>query len=303
VKLAERLPLADFPIPAYPPDRGPPLFPRQHPVLQRLPLSLRVLRHPHRFTAGSPPEAAAADPGGTRRAAGGGIAGSVYFVDDNFIGNKKAARTLLPHLVEWQRRRRAFRLQLSCEATLNIALCPDILAMMHEAYFSYRVLRYRDAGTWGARRDPESRTIGSMPLLDAVAELNRHGLEVVSGIILGLDTDTAGDRAQPDRLSSIASHIPVLTINLLQALPKTRYGIAWRPPGGSPTTLHASRMSRSPVHTARCLTVGAPLSATPTGPSDLRALRLEPASHLLEPTAAAPQPRARDASQSAPRVW
>src|SRR6478735_11889355 len=34
-----------------------------------------------------------------------GIAGAVYFVDDNFIGNKKAARELLPYLIGWQRRR------------------------------------------------------------------------------------------------------------------------------------------------------------------------------------------------------
>jgi hypothetical protein len=45
-------------------------------------------------------------------------------------------------------------------------------------------------------------------------------MEVVSGIILGLDTDT------PATIGNLlefieASHIPLLTINLLQALPKT----------------------------------------------------------------------------------
>src|SRR5204863_1062843 len=30
---------------------------------------------------------------------------TIYFVDDNFIGNRKAARDLLPHLVEWQKTR------------------------------------------------------------------------------------------------------------------------------------------------------------------------------------------------------
>ena len=64
-----------------------------------------------------------------------GIAGAVYFVDDNFIGNKKAARELLPHLIDWQKRR-GYPIEFSCEATLNIAQCPDILAMMREAYFS-----------------------------------------------------------------------------------------------------------------------------------------------------------------------
>ncbi|HLY44119.1 MAG TPA: B12-binding domain-containing radical SAM protein [Stellaceae bacterium] len=147
-----------------------------------------------------------------------GINGSVYFVDDNFIANKKAARALLPHLVAWQRRR-GFPLRFSCEATLNIALCPDILEMMREAYF-YAVfcgIETPEEGALDAMQKSHNRV---MPLLDAVATINRYGIEVVSGIILGLDTDTPATSANLidfiDR-----SQIPVLTINLLQALPKT----------------------------------------------------------------------------------
>ena len=59
-----------------------------------------------------------------------------------------------------------------------------------------------------------------VPILEAVETLNSYGLEVVSGIILGLDTDT------PDsgkRLLEFVerSQIPLLTMNLLQALPRT----------------------------------------------------------------------------------
>src|SRR5262249_49625960 len=56
--------------------------------------------------------------------------------------------------------------------------------------------------------------------LEAVRRLNAHGLEVVSGIILGLDTD---DETTADRIIAFieASNIPMLTINLLYALPKT----------------------------------------------------------------------------------
>ncbi|HYE89482.1 MAG TPA: DUF4070 domain-containing protein, partial [Terriglobales bacterium] len=55
---------------------------------------------------------------------------------------------------------------------------------------------------------------------DAVRRINDHGIEVVSGIILGLDTDG------PDTADHViefirASNIPVLTINVLYALPKT----------------------------------------------------------------------------------
>ena len=63
-----------------------------------------------------------------------GHAPTVYFVDDNFIGNRKAAREMLPHLVEWQKRT-GYITRLACEATLNIAKRPEILEKMREAYF------------------------------------------------------------------------------------------------------------------------------------------------------------------------
>ena len=59
---------------------------------------------------------------------------TVYFVDDNFIGNRKAALDLLPHLVEWQKRT-GYIMRLACEATLNIAKRPEILELMREAIF------------------------------------------------------------------------------------------------------------------------------------------------------------------------
>ena len=127
-----------------------------------------------------------------------GSPASVYFVDDNFIGNKKAARELLPHLIDWQKRR-GYPIQFSCEATLNIAQCPDILAMMREACF-YTVfcgIETPELGALDAMRKSHNRV---MPLLDAVATINSYGIEVVSGIILGLDTDTAGNRRRSDRV-------------------------------------------------------------------------------------------------------
>src|SRR5579863_2275548 len=58
------------------------------------------------------------------------------------------------------------------------------------------------------------------PMLEAVKILNSYGIEVVSGIIMGLDTDTYDT---PDRILEFveSSKIPVLTINLLEALPRT----------------------------------------------------------------------------------
>ena len=144
--------------------------------------------------------------------------GAIYFVDDNFVGNRRAALDLLPHLIDWQQRN-GYPLQFACEATLNLAQSPKLLELMREAYFC-TVFCGIETPEPDALKSISKQQNLSMPILEAVDILNSYNIEVVSSIILGLDTDTpsTGDRI----LEFIRqSHIPMLTINLLQALPKT----------------------------------------------------------------------------------
>lgn len=147
-----------------------------------------------------------------------GARGAVYFVDDNFVGNKKAAHDLMPHLVAWQQRN-GYRLRFSCEATLNIAQMPKLLALMREARF-YTVFVGIETPEEDALRAMRKEQNLRSPILEAIEVLNGYGIEVVSGIIMGLDTDTA--QTGPNIVRFIEqSKIPLLTINLLYALPKT----------------------------------------------------------------------------------
>lgn len=147
-----------------------------------------------------------------------GINGSVYFVDDNFIGNRKAALDLLPHLVEWQKKT-GFVLRFSCEATLNIAKREEILSLMRDAFFAtiFCGIETPDADALHAMKKEHNMMV---PIMEAINTLNRYGMEVVSGIILGLDTDKP---STGDTIMTFVeeSQIPLLTINLLQALPRT----------------------------------------------------------------------------------
>jgi radical SAM superfamily enzyme YgiQ (UPF0313 family) len=147
-----------------------------------------------------------------------GITGSVYFVDDNFIGNRKAALDLLPHLIEWQKRT-GFVLRFSCEATLNIAKRPEILSQMREAFFAtiFCGIETPDPVALKAMKKDHNMMV---PIMEAIQTLNNFGMEVVSGIILGLDTDKP-ETGQHLLEFIDASQIPLLTINLLQALPQT----------------------------------------------------------------------------------
>ncbi len=143
---------------------------------------------------------------------------AVYFVDDNFIGNQKATLELLPHLVDWQRHHR-YPLRFACEATLNIAKNERVLELMREAGFVTVFCGIETPEPQALRFMSKDQNL-RMPILDAVARLNACGMEVVSGIILGLDTDTP---QTADHIIEFVrdSQIPVLTINLLYALPKT----------------------------------------------------------------------------------
>jgi radical SAM superfamily enzyme YgiQ (UPF0313 family) len=142
----------------------------------------------------------------------------VYFVDDNFIGNRKATREMLPHLIAWQKQR-GHPLRFACEATLNIAKQTEILALMRAAEFHTVFVGIESAET-DALMQMRKEHNAALPMLDAIRTLNSYGLEVTSGIILGLDTDTAETEAKLKAFID-ASQVPILTINLLQALPKT----------------------------------------------------------------------------------
>jgi radical SAM superfamily enzyme YgiQ (UPF0313 family) len=143
---------------------------------------------------------------------------AIYFVDDNFVGNRKAAKELLPHLVAWQRER-GFPVQFACEATLNIAKSPDLLEMMRDAFFC-TIFCGIETPDPAALKSIAKDQNNHLPVMEAIGVMNSFGMEVVSGIIMGLDSDTPETAA--DIIAFVeASHIPLLTINLLQALPRT----------------------------------------------------------------------------------
>ena len=143
---------------------------------------------------------------------------SIYFVDDNFIGNPRAALDLLPHLVEWQRRR-DYTVRLSCELTLNVAEYPEILKLMREAFMTNVFCGIETVDPVALRAMSKRQNLRT-PILQSVDTINSYGIEVAAGIIVGLDTDT------PETTDAIlefieAAQIPIVTPNLLVALPHT----------------------------------------------------------------------------------
>ena len=143
---------------------------------------------------------------------------SIYFVDDNFIANPRAALNLMPFLVEWQRRR-DYTVRLSCELTINVVEYPEILELMREAFMTNVFIGIETVEPDALRAMSKKQNIRT-PILEAADRINSYGIEIAAGIILGLDTDT------PETTDAIlefieASQIPIVTPNLLVALPHT----------------------------------------------------------------------------------
>jgi hopanoid C-2 methylase len=143
---------------------------------------------------------------------------AIYFVDDNFIGNPKATQELLTPLIEWQRKR-DYTVHLSCEATLNLVTHTKILEQMREAGFTnifFGIETPEPTALKAMKKGQNLRT----PILEAIYTVNRYGMEVASGIIMGLDTDKT-ETPQAIRDFADVSNIPIMTVNILYALPKT----------------------------------------------------------------------------------
>jgi radical SAM superfamily enzyme YgiQ (UPF0313 family) len=145
--------------------------------------------------------------------------GSVFLVDDNFIGNKKNVKQLLPALAEWNdRHRRPFT--FFTEASVNLADDTELLMMMKNASF-IRVFLGIETPVEASLREAHKMQNTHRSLLDSVRFIQSHGIEVMAGFIVGFDSDPEDvfDR-QVEFIRESA--IPIAMVGLLQALPGTQ---------------------------------------------------------------------------------
>jgi radical SAM superfamily enzyme YgiQ (UPF0313 family) len=148
-----------------------------------------------------------------------GYRGHVDFVDDNFIGNRKNVTAFLPELLAWSRER-GFPFYFSTEATINLADDPPLLGMMEAVDFRYVFVGIETpdkALLLRTRKKVNTRH----PIAESVHRLQRHGMIVIGGFILGFDGETRA--AAEDMVACVESAaIPVAMVGLLTALPTTQ---------------------------------------------------------------------------------
>jgi radical SAM superfamily enzyme YgiQ (UPF0313 family) len=148
-----------------------------------------------------------------------GYRGHVDFVDDNFIGNKKAVKAFLPHLITWQQER-GYPFEFSTEASINLADDDTLLAMMREAnFFTIFVgIESPDADTLVSMQKKQNTR---RSLADCVTKIYHAGMFVNAGFIVGFDSEKG---AVADAMIECieATSIPFCMVGLLYALPNTQ---------------------------------------------------------------------------------
>jgi len=142
----------------------------------------------------------------------------VFFVDDNFIGNKAKAKETLRFLADYQERH-GRSLRCGTEASLNLADDPELLALFRAAGFEWAFLGLEtpDAQTLREAAKPQNTT-GDM--LGAVRRIHAAGIDILAGFIVGFDRDTPAVFEQQCRFI-LDSGIMVAMVGLLTALPRT----------------------------------------------------------------------------------
>ena len=147
-----------------------------------------------------------------------GWRGPLFIVDDNFIGNKKNVRLLLPDLIEWQKKN-GYPFSLLTEASVNLADDDDLLVSMKDAGFRRVFLGIETPVEESLKEAQKSQNRGN--LLDSVRRIQSRGMEVMAGFIVGFDNDPE-DIFERQIEFIRESAIPMAMVGMLNALPDTQ---------------------------------------------------------------------------------
>jgi len=146
-----------------------------------------------------------------------GWRGHVFFVDDNLIGNKREFKTkLLPALIEWQKNR---HIPFYTEVSINLSDDQEMMDMMFEAGFLSVFIGIETVDEDSLAECSKNQN-KNRDLVENVKRIQRAGMQVQGGFIVGFDSDTPSIfQKQIDFIQN--SGIVTAMVGLLQAPPGT----------------------------------------------------------------------------------
>ena len=148
-----------------------------------------------------------------------GWRGSIFIVDDNFIGNKVKVKETLPAIIQWQKERK-YPFLFFTEASLNLADDDELMDMMIDAGFD-KVFIGLETPYEESLAECNKFQNKKRDMTEAVKTIQNRGMQVLGGFIVGFDSDP---ESIFDKQINFIQNIGVVTamVGILTALPKTR---------------------------------------------------------------------------------
>ncbi len=113
---------------------------------------------------------------------------NVFFVDDNFIGNKKYLKEeVLPAIIRWRQGKKGFT--FITEASINMADDPELMSLMHDAGFT-SVFVGIETPNESSLLECKKNQNTKRDLINSVKNIHKAGIQVMAGFIVGFDHDT-----------------------------------------------------------------------------------------------------------------
>jgi len=148
-----------------------------------------------------------------------GWIGTTFFVDDNFIGNKRLVKQFLHEMIAWRERRQP-QMDFITEASVNLADDQELLDLMAAAGFA-RVFIGIETPVPESLREAQKYQNTHGDLAEKIRIVQRSGMEVMGGFIIGFDNDPKEIfELQYDFIQKTG--ISNAMVGLLTALPKTQ---------------------------------------------------------------------------------
>jgi radical SAM superfamily enzyme YgiQ (UPF0313 family) len=114
---------------------------------------------------------------------------NVFFVDDNFIGNKKILKTdLLPAIINWMEIKN-YPFSFSTEVSVNLSDDDELLELMMKAGFVTVFIGIETTELASLKECGKAQNT-NRNLIQSVYKIQEYGLEVTGGFILGFDNDS-----------------------------------------------------------------------------------------------------------------
>jgi radical SAM superfamily enzyme YgiQ (UPF0313 family) len=141
-----------------------------------------------------------------------------FFVDDNFIGNKPAAKELLEFVRDYQRDH-GYRFRFGTEASINLAHDDELLELFRQANFAWVFIGIESPDAESLKETGKYQNT-RRDMLSSLRRIYSRGIEVLGGFIVGFDNDTIETFGRQYEFI-MQSGIQTAMVGLLTALPKT----------------------------------------------------------------------------------